>query len=357
MAYRRSFKPRAVRRNVRSRRKSGGRPRKTGASLDKYVDAKVKQELSRLARGPSRSVVVRALPCEVDRTSSAAGFTPLDNSEWPAYLKGPLSQRKYALLPITELISSQRGPDAMPDDGQRPHDSVHIKGVCVRMSVCHAEGVRLLLFAFRNGERRGNAPTTITRPFSIVEDGQEVPRQVNYEVLTKEGLNGDVDKSVRPNSVRHLGTYDGPFRVCHDRHGQPVWKSTDETAFMSRLSKDDGKPVGSVEVRVDGGAVRRCGHVAKVQLPSPNLMRTFKTPGHGGVGADRVGIRYRQLEFYVALNQHERFRSPNGSWSGNERPLELFIGFDGPKPFQLNVPDEESVCATISAMDCEIYYV
>lgn len=339
------------------RRYSKSRPTKgSSKTLDKYVEEKVKRALAQASRGPPRSVAVRASPCEVDRSVSPE-FVVMNNNEWAAYLKGPLAERKYALFPVTELIPSQRGPTVLADDGQRRHDSVFIKGVSVRMTLCHAEGVRLMLFAFRNGNRRDCPPSTTTRPFVIMEDGKEVPREVHYEVLTKEKLNFIVEPAEVENSVRHLGYHDGPFAVRRDSAGDPVWKSVDGTAFTSRLSKAEGKPIGTVEVRLDKqGTPRRCGAVCNMNLSSTNLMRTFKTPGTTGIGSDWVGMRHREIEFFITLNESERFQSASGSRAVNERPLELFLGFDGPPPFEIHASDEDSACAAVTGMDMEVYY-
>ncbi|KAJ9490157.1 hypothetical protein VN97_g3112 [Penicillium thymicola] len=356
MAYRYSKKytPRQGKGGYR-RRSVKSRPTKgSSKTLDKYVEAKVKSALSRASRGPPRSVTVRALPSEVNRSLSTPEFVGLTNSEWPAYLRGALAERKYALLPVTELIPSQRSPTALADDGQRGHDSVFIKGVCLRMSLCHAEGIRLMLFAFRNGNRRDCPPSTTSRPFVIMEDGKEVPREVHYEVLTKEKLNFIVDPSEVQNSVRHLGYHDGPFAVRHDLAGDPAWKSVDGTAFTSRVSKAEGKPIGNVQVRLDAGSATQCGAVCNMNLGTSS-MRTFKTPGSRGLGSDWVGMRYRQVEFYVTLNQNERFPA-SGSRAVNERPLELFLGFDGPPPFEIHASDEDSACAAVTGMDMEVYY-
>jgi hypothetical protein len=274
--------------------------------------------------------------------------------EWPAHLQGPLSERKYALFPISELIPSQRSASSEADDGQRTFDKVLIKGVSVRMTLMHAEGCRLLLFAFRNGTRRELPIDTVTRPFEILEDSNEVPCGLNYEIMTKDelyysGERGDV-------AVRHLGWDEGPFAVRLNAEREKVWKSTDETAFTSRLSKEEGKPVGDITVRVDEGKTKKCGSaVCNMNLTTSGVMRTMGASGRDGVGAAFTATRFRHLEFYIKLNKYERYTVPSGSRSVSERPLELFMAFDGPPPFELNTQGS-TVCASITSMNVEVYY-
>ncbi|KAJ5458165.1 hypothetical protein N7475_009553 [Penicillium sp. IBT 31633x] len=216
------------------------------------------------------------------------------------------------------------------------------------MSICHAEDVRLMLFAFRNGNRKDFPPTMVTRPFEVVKDGSEVASQVQYEVLTKDRLGGIVDNSEKHNSTRHLGYDDGHFRVHGNAQGYPERKSDDGSAFTSRLSKEKGKPVGKVQVRVDSGSAKQCRSIC-------NMTMSPSTPGQAGVGASGVRMRSRQVEFFVSLNRRERFQAAGGSRSVSERPLELFIGFDG-KPSEIHSSDAGSVCAAITGMDMEVYY-
>ncbi|KAJ5513450.1 hypothetical protein N7463_003002 [Penicillium fimorum] len=346
------------------RKGKGGYPRRAtkststeynGSTLEKYVEAKFKRAISKATRGPPQSVYVRLLPCSVDRTLATPEFKSLKNDEWPAYLKGPLAERKYALLPITELIPSQRAPASIADDEQRPHDTVFIKGVSIRMTICHARSVRLMLFAFRNGNRQDVWPAPVTRPFQVVEDGSEVARQVSYELMT-DRLLGVVDASEKQNSARHLEYHDGPFAVCRKSQGEPVWKSVDESASTSRLSKEEGRrPTGNVQFRLGQGITKQCGLVCNMNLSSSS-MRTFTTLSEAGVDSSRAGMRFRELEFFVTLNRRERFQAASGSRSVSERPLELFLGFDGAKPSEIHITHASSRCGAITAMDMEVYY-
>lgn len=282
-------------------------------------------------------------------------FTPMENNQWRSYLIGELAERKYALLPVSELIPAQRAPSANPDDGQRTFDNVRIKGVSVRMTMSHAEGVRLLLFAFRNGNRRDLLPSTHTRPFQIVEDDNKVARQLYYETLTKARLNGVVDISEGQSSVRHLGLHEGPFAVRRGNDGVFDWKSSDGTAFMSRFSRDECRPIGQISMKMDEGKSKVVGCTVNLNMSSNSLMRTFDTPGQA-IGSSWTSSRHRQFEFYISLDQNERFQTSSGSLPVSERPLEIFLGFDAPEPFEINCSPEASSCGMISAMDMEVYY-
>lgn len=347
------------------RKPSGGYRRRRGATttsygrksktMDQLVNEKVKRELALSNRGPPRSTTVRLLPCEVNRTIETPVFSPIAGQAWTAYLKGSQADRKYAILPVSELVPSQRGPRSHADDCQRPFDTVRIKGVSVRMTVTHAEGVRLMLFAFRNANRRELGPATVTRPFEIVEDGSEVPREVRYETMTKEMLHGDVLDTEHQSSVRHLGYYDGPFGVLRNKEGAPEWRSQDGTAFTSRLSKEEGRPFGEVFIRQDESKSKKCGRVCNLNLSSSNLMRTFSTTANA-IGQSWTASRVRTFEFFIQLNQTERFQSASASRSATERPIELFVGFDGPEPFEIHCSDQESACGMITAMDMAVYY-
>ncbi|KAJ8174731.1 hypothetical protein LV161_008841 [Aspergillus fumigatus] len=341
------------------RRRYAGKARTTRkwdkGSLDKYVQSKVDRAMKRASRGPPRSVSVKLTPCRVNRAMNPPQFAQLQKQEWPAYLFGAKAERKYAILPISELIPRQRSGSGGPDDSLRSFDTVFIKGVSVRMTLVHAEGVRLMLFAFRNGNRRDLVPCTATRPFEVVEDGTEVPRGVNYEVLTKEELYGSLVEGELGS--RHLGWHEGPFAVRCLGDGRLDWKSVDGTCFTSRLSKEEGRPVGQIQVRVDEGVNKACGRVCNMSFPTSGLTRTLDTRSSGGLGSSYTAMRFRHLEFFITLKRREKFHSSGTSRSVSERPLELFIGFDGPKPFEMHVNDErKTVCGCVTAMDMEVYY-
>lgn len=324
----------------------------TKKDLREYVKNEMNKELKRALRGPPRSVAVNLTPCRVNRRESPPVFSTMQSQEWPAYLNGSKSERKYALLPISELIPSQRPIMASPDDGQRRFDKVFIKGVSLRISLIHAEGVRLMLFAFRNGNRRGLPATTVTRPYQLVQDKSEVARSVKYEILTRQELYGEVLPGEQ--AARHIGYHEGPFAVLPGSEN-PRWKSTDGTSFTSRFSKAEGRPVGRIEVKLDENVKRKMGSVCNLNLLTSSLMRTVSGPVSNSLGTTWTASRFREVEVYIDLQQEEKFATSSESVAVNERPLELFVGFDGPAPFDMTT-SKSTVCACITAMDMEVYY-
>lgn len=272
------------------------------------------------------------------------------HAEWEAYAQGPKWERKYALLPISELVPRQRAADSAADDGQRTFDHVRIKGVSVRMTICHVDGVRLQCFVFRNGTRGHVVASTSNRPFEIETDVAGVPRRVNYEVLTRPELFGlDAEGDI---GIQHVGVHDGPFAV--ERSGAEVeaWKTPDGTSFNAHLSKSDGRPVGSASVGYGMVSKTRCGGQVRANFQC-GLQRTVS--GAGGQVAQWAGSRFRPVEMYFELKEEERFVAPDGSRTVNARPLELWVMFDRPKSFT-ECGDEDTVSGTISGFDYEVYY-
>ncbi|KAH1799965.1 hypothetical protein KXX35_004252, partial [Aspergillus fumigatus] len=161
-----------------------------------------------------------------------------------------------------------------------------------------------------------------TRPFEVVEDGTEVPRGVNYEVLTKEELYGSLVEGELGS--RHLGWHEGPFAVRCLGDGRLDWKSVDGTCFTSRLSKEEGRPVGTVYGKVDGGVSKSHGKAFKALFGTASLMRTVAYDGQNPDLQGWISSRHRQVELFIKLNKRERFTVSNGSRSVNECPLELF---------------------------------
>ncbi|KAJ5835670.1 hypothetical protein N7447_001696 [Penicillium robsamsonii] len=279
---------------------------------DKFIEEKVKKALSKANCGPLQSVFVRLLPCSVDRTVENPEFTVLQNNEWPASVceKDRISRRRRAIVAICVPQWQSAGSPG--------HD-------------CQ--------------------PTV-----SGCEDGSEVARQVSYELLTKDKLTDVVDTSEKHGSARHIWYHDGPFAVHHNTQGEPVWKSVDGTAFTSRLSKEEGRPMGKVQVRMGNSGTKSLGSVCNMNLSSTSPIRTFTTPGQVSVGSSLVGMKFRYLDFFVTINRYERFPAASRSQSVSELPLELFLEFDGPAPIEIHCADKASSCGAITAMDMEFYY-
>ncbi|KAJ5796165.1 uncharacterized protein N7518_004705 [Penicillium psychrosexuale] len=252
-------------------------------------------------RGPRRSVPLQLTPARFDRDYQIPQIEVLDR--WTTYIQGPQTADKYAVLPITEVIPTQRPPAGEPDDRFRSFDTVLVKGVSIRMTINHAESVRLMVHAFRNGMRAGTSNSS-QRPYADRHGISDPPvkgrpvSEIVFDVMSKEKLMGM--PGCGKYGFRNLGVHDRPFAVSPLVDGRLDWYGPDFTAFTSRFSTGDAQPVGKVYATINGGKIS------------------------------------------------------SGSSSVNERPLELFVGFDSPG-FQPGL--QASVASgAIMAMDMKVYY-
>lgn len=354
--FSKKYTPRKGKGGYRRRRASTNYSRR---SLDKYVTSKVQHAVKKASRGPARSVPVNLIPALFDRDQQIPSIDIQDR--WMSYFEGPSSARKYAILPISELIPTQRPAAGEADDRFRSLDVVHVKGVSIRMTINHAEGVRLLVFAFRNGMRRDIAPSSGTRPYvdrASISDppvkGKPVA-EVVYDIMSKEqlmGMNGSGQFA-----FRNLGVHDGPFDVTRQLNGNFEWKGTDLSAFTSRFSKHEGRPIGTVYAKLDGGASKKHGKTFKGMFGTSSLMRTNAFDGMNPNVSGWIGSRTRQVELFIKLDRREKFTVSNGSLSVNERPVELFMGFDSPGSMHAGTSTRKNIASgAIMAMDMEVYY-
>lgn len=330
--------------------------------LERVVEAKLKSEVRRLRRGPPRSLAVQLSPAVFDKSQGEPKFKM--DTQWTSYISGPSSQKNYALLPITELIPTQRPPVAPADDRFRSYDKVHLKGVSLRLNVNHAEGVRLMVFAFRNGMRRDTECTPMYRPFvdprSFSMEGKstksqgEPTTQLCYQVMTKGELMGMEGDGKFP--VRHLGLEDGPFGVMRGLDGLLDWHSPDMTAFSSRLNQSEGGPVGNIYSRVDGGPRKSHKRVYKGHFQSGSLSRTAGFGSNSSHLKGFVNTKSHDVELFIQLNKEEKFAFPQGSHSVNERPLELFVGFQTPGALVGIDQGDDVAAAGILGAKMEVYY-
>lgn len=340
---------------LKKRKPVAKKAKPAGQNLEKVVDAKVKRAIKEASRGPPRSIPVKLLPGSFDRATSKYVVEDL----FRAYVEGPSAGRSYAILPVSELVPAQRPKDSDADDRYRSFDKVHIKGVSLRMSVNHAEGVRLMAFAFRNPVRRDTEPCISHRPFSDVAglpgniSKNQVTTEVVYDVMDKNSLMG---LEPRIGSIPNVPVHDGPFKVVRNSSGKYGWKSTDGSAFTSRFNTGEGRPIGQVFAAVDGGRQKKCGSMFKSIFNASSLMRT--------VGFDRqdeqvkgwVSTRTRQVELYFKLDVKEKFTFSNSSVPVSERPIEIFLGFDSPMPYGGNSSKNDIVSGALIGMDAEVYY-
>ena len=338
------------------------RPRRSGGwnrnRLDKYVEKKVRTAVKKASRGPARSVPVRLTPAHFERDSEIPNVVKL--GQWTSYVQGASSERKYAILPITEAIPHQRGEKNGADDRYRSLDKVLVKGVSLRLSISHAEDARLMVFAFRNGARRDIPACLTTRPhcdaatLPPVSTKGNPPSNIVYDIMSKRQLMGLEGEGSFP--LRNLGLHDGPFKLVNGVGGSLDWDSPDSTAFLSRTRSGEGGPVGTVFGKVDGGKERSLGRMCKKQFSSSSIMRTLgynvQTPEMTGF----VASKSHTVDLFIRLNQREDFTYPHGSSSVNERPLELFIGFDSPGPSSAAEQKVDVAAGGIIGAHMEIYY-
>lgn len=339
--------------------KSRASPRWARNRLDKLVASKTQQALKKLRRGPPRCLPVQLTAAQFDRTKSIPDVRAL--GQWTAYGQGPSSAEKYVIIPVSELLPPQRPSAADPDDRFRTYDSVYVKGVSLRMTINYAEGVRLMAFAFRNGRRRDTSVSTATRPFAdaastaaVPAKGQQPVSQLLLEVMSKEQLMGI--PSGKEHVFRNMGVQDGPFKLSTGVDGILDWHSVDSTAFTSRLSSDQGGPIGKVFAKVDGEREKSCGRVFKALYQSGGIMRTTAFDSKTSNLQGFVSTRTRQVELFFALNKRIRFAQPGGSTPVDERPIELFVFFDAPGPLQGAVEGPDIPSGAIMGMNLDVYY-
>lgn len=347
-----------VARKGRVSRNRNDRQRISKSLLSKFVLNAVKKEVKKSNRRPPRSVPVRLLPASFDRSTSVPQIKQQDR--WYAFIEGPHSANKYAILPISEIIPAQRPSEMNADDRFRSYDSVTVKGVSLRLTISHAESVRVMAFVFPNGMRRDMPADSGGRPFvdcaSIgASKGAGGPvSELMYEVMSKEQLMG-MEGSGK-HAIQNLGVHSGPFAVKRFANELFDWKSTDGSAFMSRFAKDEGRPVGKIYASVNGSKEKMHGTTFKHLFNSSSLMRTIGFDGQNEHLQGWVGARTQQLELYIKLNRSEKFRMSNGSLSVNERPLELFLGFDAPGSLSSVTTGNDIKSGAIMAADMEVYY-
>lgn len=246
--------------------------------------------------------------------------------DWESYLGGARSRNNYALLPVTEGIPSQRPMSVDADDRFRPFDKVFVSGVRLRCTVTWAEAQRMRLFVFRNNARRDTPSDAFHRPFGFpsrveeqstgkVENRVGPDMEMLFEVMNKEELLGN----------RHVGLHDGPFQVEQIAEGVYDWEGAGGTGLESSFSQGEGRPVGKVKVKVDGGAEKdlKARSFSK-RFKSSTLMRTYSDPGVKPYVASHVV----ELSIYINLGLLEDFVRPVDSMSVRSNPLEVMIGFD-----------------------------
>lgn len=359
-----------VRRKSRYVRSSGSRTM-TRAMLAKYVDSRVKRA-SRVSSGPPRSVSLKLLPANFNRQGVTATAQLRTHSEWELDIQGPDTDRKYVLLPIAEAVPIQRHRLTDGDDRFRSLDTVRIKGVSLRLTLTHAESVRLQLFAFANGQRRGGGEpiTPNNRPFvdRRVADGPTTGvstfspmTDLYYEVMTRRQLFGeDAGSSAKQSALpRQIGEYDGPFAVRRTANADIVeWKSVDGTSFTTRRGKEGGRPVGRIYATVDGSRSKQLGSVANLNLQTSSLMRTVGFSGAANtsvVGQGWVGTRFRTIEFFVKLDKTVKYRRGIDQFPMSECPLELFLAIDVPQSSHSNAGPKVAAAA-VTGMDYDVYF-
>lgn len=322
--------------------------------LKKMIKSEVRAEARRSKTKDPRNVTVPLVPITMDRTSTALPSpTLVPNGEWTAYLEGPSEDKKYTIIPISSLIPPQRNRDE-PDDMFRQSDKVFVKGVSLRLTLVHAEGVRFEAEIFRNITRSLQPSSLANQPY-VIERGsvlKQLPDKVLYEVVTKEELLGENhDVSKNRFLPRQLSATAGPFSCRRTGGGELVWRSTDGTSFMAKSSKSEGRAIGKANLTVDGVRRKVHGNRVRLSLKSGGLMRAY---GAGGNTAF-MAMSHRVIEIYWALDRYEQFNFSTENVAESQRPMELFLAFDAPKAVVTSTK-KDMPSAAITAMDVELFY-
>lgn len=135
--------------------------------------------------GPT-SVSLKLLPCSVERTLDRPVFTRLRGGEWPILSRGELTEGRYALIPVTELLCGKRPHSSSYDFRRNSVDSVFIKSVKIRLTQPVPEGFELKFFVQKLrslGYKEDCGPYV---PFRVLEDEDGCPHSVLFEVLSAE---------------------------------------------------------------------------------------------------------------------------------------------------------------------------
>lgn len=357
MAYAKKYSKarRAVRKPATYSRSQKTPYKKPPAKLGKTVEKLVAAELKKQRRGTRRSVLLSLKAAHFDREVEDVLVRPLE--KWVCQMTGPFSQHKYAILPVSEAIPLQRLPHTDADDRYGTHNRVRIKGVSLRAVVNHAEGVRLMAFAFRNPMRRDADASKATRPFidAAMLDGKGGGKgpmtELLYHVMSKEEL---MNSSRSEHGFRNLGYTDGPFKVVPKLDDSFDWKSTDGSSFQSRLNQGVGGPIGTIRAKVGETKPKRIGKVFNKQWASSGMQRQFiHDPATQGIRS-YASTRTRVVELFIELNTDEHFIREGEPYPVGQSPIEIFMGFDSPNSSGDGLPVIES--GGIVGMDMEIYF-
>ncbi|KAF7887848.1 uncharacterized protein EAF01_011002 [Botrytis porri] len=336
------------------------------ATLGKYVRAEAQKVLKSSGREP-RSLSLKALPVRMSRTSGAVTATATNNSEWEVFIQGRRVDDRYVMLPISEAVPPRMSRLADGDGRFRTSEKVLIKGVSVRMTISQAERLRIQAFAFQNTVRRGDTvvASAVNRPWGDrrvllpIEGIAAVPApmaHICYEVMDKRDVMGT--HSTSPLG-RQLGLHDGPFatrRGVDNGIDSIEWKSVDGTSFTSRYSKDVGRPVGQVQVQIDGKKRGKPSRTLNMLMEVPSLMRTVGfNATSSALGSGWIATKHHLVEISIKLNKVVEYRQGLNAVPVSELPYELFLAIDSPRSLN-EAGKADTVAGAVTAMEYKIYY-
>lgn len=353
--YRRSFKKKSSYSNYRrptSFRKGGRGTRKN--NLSSLVQAQVKKALASPVAKQKRDISLRLVPIDATRSGGKAEASVLPNGEHPLKVFSEAGLKKYVLLPVTQVIPSQRPAMEDPHDSFRGHDDVYLRAVSLRLTVSHSVSLRLKACIFRNWARFGHegalsASGLHMQPFEICTQGPDyksLPNSVSYEMLSKDAMLGGKKISGLP---QQLSLSNGPFATRIGPDGQAEFDASDGTPFTCRSSSRDGAPIGSAKITIDGVAHRK-----KFKMPSVNLPITSNLHAQGVAGPQTSYSRHRQIELFWTLNEKIHFRG--SLQSSMYAPIEMFLGLDVPQTGAEIHNMGEVVGGAILGSDLKVYY-
>lgn len=96
--------------------------------------------------------------------------------------------------------------------------------------------------------------------------------EIFFDVMSKEPLMG-MEGSGK-YGFRNLGVHDRSFVVSRQLNECLEWYGPDLSAFTSRFSKEEGRPVGTVYATINGAKSKRHGRTFRTTFGSNFLMRT-----------------------------------------------------------------------------------
>lgn len=320
--YKKSYRRYAS--NGRKRRffKKSTASRKGGSSLQKMI----RQEATKLLRGPRQKVSLIAVPDRV-----------------PFWSESALLRYSHFRVPVTQSISLQPGS----------RNKVFVKAVCVRMKISYAQSVAVMGVCY---------PAKVqTEPIPIQSMSQTDGMEMKSFLLgCKEG------ETVRLMALEETKFLckDGPFAVVpsreRERKGGVQWEldSNDQTLFTARLAKGAGAPLGKVRWRTEKNGPVREGKTFHEEFHVNGIMRTMNWGQPGG----HVQMDTRNVEVYFSVEKELEFVDAVSGVPVFEPHLELMFGVRAMQVNSMKTHDGQRAdigaleAGTVSDLRVDVYY-